>query len=153
MKIYKFIFITAILSSLTACSLQPISVINKKLAKFQYTGNYVTADKTEKHYYQTLSIMPIANSKLHYQVNFSASKVRGRANCAFSGTATEKNGILWLNISNEANKNVTMYIRPNNNKSGVEVFTKKFAERFYMMRYCRGGGSLAGDYLRVLSNG
>ncbi len=148
MKSYKFIFITTILGSLTACSLQPISVINKKLAKFQYTGNYTTAHKTEKHYYQTLSIMPITNSQSHYQVNFSASKVRGRAGCAFSGKAVKKDGVLWLNISNENNKNVAMYIRPTKDKSGVEVFTEKFDERFYMMRYCRGGGSLAGEYFR-----
>lgn len=148
MKSYKFIFITAILGSLTACSLQPISVINKKLAKFQYIGNYTTPHKTEKHYYQTVSIMPIANDKFHYQVEFSATKVRGRAGCAFSGKAVKKDGILWLNISNEDNKNVAMYIRPTKDKSGVEVFTKKFDERFAMMYYCRGGGSLAGEYFR-----
>ncbi len=28
------------------------------------------------------------------------------------------------------------------------VFTKNFDERFMMMRYCRGGASLAGKYLR-----
>ncbi len=148
MQSCKFIFITVILASLTACSVQPMLTISKNLANFYYTGNYTTAHKTAKHYYQTLSIMPIANDKSHYQVEFSATKVRGRAGCAFLGKAVKKEGVLWLNISNEDNKNVAMYIRPTKDKSGVEVFTKKFDERFYMMRYCRGGASLAGEYFR-----
>ncbi len=157
--------------TLTACQTQPIQHTQSKQIKqatkatvektanqdFNYSGQYATAHETKQHYYQTLSIKPITASPQNnkrYQVNFSATKVLGRSGCSFSGTAVEKEGVLWLDISNEANKpnkaskEVAMYIRPMKDKLGVEVFTEKFDERFAMMYYCRGGASLAGDYLK-----
>ncbi len=41
-----------------------------------------------------------------------------------------------------------MYIVPSHDNLGVEVFSKKFDERFKMMLYCSGGASLAGEYLK-----
>ncbi len=122
---------------------------------FNYSGSYATTHKTKLHYHQTLVISPITTStqlsskgNQHYHVEFSASEIRGRAGCSFSGTAVKKKGVLWLNVSNEPNKKFDMYLRPMQDKLGVEVFTKNFDERFMMMRYCRGGASLAGDYLK-----
>ncbi len=154
--------------ALTACQTQPIPTKQNTQSKqqatiqttasraFNYAGQYATAHESKQHYHQTLSITPITTNtqdNKRYQVNFSATKVRGRAGCSFSGTAVEKDGVLWLNVNNEPNKpskekEVAMYLRPTQDNLGVEVFTKNFDERFMMMRYCRGGASLAGDYLK-----
>ncbi len=132
---------------LTACQSVNMIQSNKKTS-FQYSGNYATAYQTKDSYHQTLTISPNSQDNQHYQVVFSATKVRGRAGCSFIGTAMQKDGVLWLNVSNEADKKVAMYLRPTKDKLGIDVFTKNFDERFMMMRYCRGGGSLAGRYLR-----
>ncbi len=117
----------------------------KKQQKFNYEGNYATYYEAEDSYRGTLSILPKGTD---YEVNFSASKVKNRENCRFSGIGSIKNDTLWVNISNEADKEVWMYIAPSHDNLGVEVFTKNFEERFQMMFYCGGGGSLAGKYFK-----
>ncbi len=83
-----------------------------------------------------------------YGVRFSASKVKNREACHFSGIGHIKNDTLWVNISEEKDKEIWMYIVPSHDNLGVEVFTKNFDERFKMMLYCGGGASLAGEYLK-----
>ncbi len=117
----------------------------KKQGDFIYPGKYETFYEKEEEYKQTLSISAKGEN---YQVDFSASKVKGRENCHFSGTAWLENGKLWANISTEENREVLMYIAPTHDNLGVEVFTADFEERFHLMRYCRGGSSLAGDYIK-----
>ncbi len=115
-----------------------------KQKDFDFVGSYSTAKKgdVKGSYQQTISIKPTETTRYDdsYQVSFSASKVRGRAGCSFSGKAVKKDGSLWLNVSNDKSKQVKMY---------VDVFTEKFDERFAMMYYCRGGASLAGEYMKV----
>ena len=41
-----------------------------------------------------------------------------------------------------------MTIRPMNNGNEMNVFTSKFDDRYDLMFFCGGGGSLAGDYRR-----
>ncbi|PID94077.1 MAG: hypothetical protein CSA95_04790 [Bacteroidetes bacterium] len=117
----------------------------KKQRTFHYEGEYETFNEEKGGYTQTLSIHP---KGADYEVIFSASKVKERENCRFSGIANLKKDTLWVNISNEADKEVRMYIAPSHDNLGVEVFTSNFDERFYMMRYCGGGSSLAGKYLK-----
>lgn len=124
-----------------------------KQKDFDFVGSYSTAKKgdVKGSYQQTISIKPTETTRYDdsYQVSFSASKVRGRAGCSFSGKAVKKDGSLWLNVSNDKSKQVKMYLRPLQDKQGVDVFTEKFDERFAMMYYCRGGASLAGEYMKV----
>ncbi|PID68607.1 MAG: hypothetical protein CR968_01265, partial [Flavobacteriia bacterium] len=117
----------------------------KKQRAFDYQGQYETFNEDKGGYTQTLSIQPKANA---YDIVFSASKVKNRENCHFTGVGQVKNDTLWVNISNEKDKEVLMYIAPSHDNIGVEVFTPNFDERFYMMRYCGGGSSLAGKYIK-----
>ncbi|MCG8220938.1 copper resistance protein NlpE N-terminal domain-containing protein [Tenacibaculum finnmarkense genomovar finnmarkense] len=120
--------------------------ILKKQGKFNYQGKYETFNDEKGSYTQTLSIQE--KEKSNYEIIFSASKVKNRENCRFSNIGYVKNDTLWVNISNEKDKEVLMYIAPSHDNLGVEVFTPNFEDRFYMMRYCGGGGSLAGKYLK-----
>ncbi|MDG6882425.1 Uncharacterised protein [Phocoenobacter uteri] len=124
---------------LTACQLNSPT--------FDYNGQYETVSNIKGGYKQTLSIEP---QKKDYLVTFSASKIRGRAACSFSGVAKLKDNQLWLDIRlpNEP-KEILMYIKPIKNNTAVDVFTSNFEERFRMMSYCRGGASLAGEYQRI----
>ncbi|PIF05968.1 MAG: hypothetical protein CSA36_03985, partial [Draconibacterium sp.] len=117
----------------------------KKQGKFNYQGKYETFNEEKGGYIQTLSIQPKGTA---YDIVFSASKVKNRENCRFSGVGQLRNDTLWVNISNEKDKEVLMYIAPSHDNIGVEVFTPNFDERFYMMRYCGGGSSLAGKYIK-----
>ncbi len=119
--------------------------ILKKQGNFNYQGKYETFNEEKGGYTQTLSIQPKGSD---YEIVFSASKVKNRENCRFSGMGSIKNDTLWVNISNEKDKEVLIYIAPSHDNLGVEVFTPNFENRFYMMRYCSGGSSLAGKYIK-----
>ncbi len=127
----------------------------KKQQPFNFAGHYTTAKPNESlnRYHQNLTIYQQGQN---YYVTFDASKVKDRSNCNFVGGAYKKDGSLWINISNEKNKSVLMFLTPNyhstkyQNQPSLEVFTEHFDERFYMMRYCRGGGSLAGNYRKLM---
>lgn len=121
--------------------------ILKKERPFDFSGQYETFTENKEEYKDTLSIRPQGD---HFYVKFSASKVKGREACRFSGTAIHKDNKLWVNISTDKTKEVLMYIKPSHDNLGVEVFTKNFEERFAMMYYCSGGGSLAGKYLKKI---
>ncbi len=115
--------------------------------KISYEGNYEMFISNDSNgYKQYLTIQKEKDN--YYLVTFSASKVRDREACRFSDKGFVKNDTLWVNISNEKNKKVLMYIVPTDDNLGLDVFTKKYDERFYMMRYCNGGGSLAGIYIK-----
>ncbi len=117
----------------------------KKKVKFEFQGTYKTFSEVKGAYYQTLDIDKKADT---YGVRFSASRIKNREACRFSGVGSIKNDTLWVDISNEKKKKVWMYIVPSHDNLGVEVFTKNFDERFQMMLYCGGGSSLAGKYLK-----
>ncbi|MBE7630360.1 copper resistance protein NlpE [Tenacibaculum piscium] len=117
----------------------------KKQRKFIYQGKYKTYYELEDDYKQTLSLLQKGKN---YEVNFSASKVKDRAGCQFSGIGKIKKDTLWVNIANKKDKEILMYIAPSHDNLGVEVFTPNFEERFSMMSYCGGGASLAGKYFK-----
>ncbi|PIE62084.1 MAG: hypothetical protein CSA25_06920 [Desulfobacter postgatei] len=117
----------------------------KKQGKFTYPGRYETFSEGEGAYKQILFISPKGKE---YQVEFSASKVGGVENCHFSGTAWLENGTLWANISTDETQEILMYIVPTHDNLGVDVFTPDFEDRFHLMRYCRGGASLSGEYIK-----
>ncbi len=120
----------------------------KKLLEnsFDYEGVYETFWEEKGSYMQRLSITK-AEKFNEYKVDFTASKVRNREACNFSGMATLNNDSLFVNIGVEG-KTVIMTITPMHDGLGVEVFTKNFDERHEMMLFCRGGASLAGEYIK-----
>ncbi len=119
--------------------------ILKKQGEFSYSGRYETFSAEEGEYRQVLTIAPQGKD---YQINFSASKVGGRENCYFSGIARLRDGKLWANISTDKDREILMSIAPTHDNLGVDVFTPDFAQRFQLMLYCRGGASLAGEYIK-----
>ncbi len=120
---------------------------NEKQTPFMFQGKYATFSEDAKGYKQTLDIFVKKKSR-EYQVEFSASSIKGRANCHFSGVGHLKNDTIWVNIANKKDTEILMYIVPSKDNLGVEVFTKNYEERFQMMLYCGGGASLAGKYLK-----
>ncbi len=120
--------------------------ILKKQRAFDYIGKYETFNEEIGGYTQTLSIQE--NEENSYEIVFSASKVKNSENCSFLGIGHIKKDTLWVDISNEEDKEVMMYIVPSHDNLGVEVFTRDFEERYFMMRYCGGGSSLAGKYIK-----
>ncbi|MBS9774138.1 MAG: copper resistance protein NlpE N-terminal domain-containing protein [Tenacibaculum sp.] len=119
----------------------------KKQQRFNFNGRYETFSEIERGYRQTLDIF-VTKKFNEYPVHFSASKIKGREGCNFSGVGHIKNDTLWVNIAVKKDKKIMMYVVPSHDNLGVEVFTKNFDERFEMMQYCRGGASLAGKYLK-----
>lgn len=127
--------------------LAPFYVLNKiDTSKFNYEGEYAIKSSKEKGaYWQKLSIKKNGNG---YVVNITASEVNGKPSCQFSDGGTIKNDTLFVDMKN-GDKTIPMVIAPTHDQLGVEVFTKKFEDRFQLMYYCSGGGSLAGNYLKT----
>ncbi len=117
----------------------------KKQGNFDYEGKYETFNEENGGYTQTLSIK---REGKNYKVVFSASIVKNKENCIFSGVGSIKNDTIRVNLSKEKNNEILMYIAPSHDNLGVEVFTKNLEERFAIMSYCGGGASLAGKYMK-----
>ncbi len=131
--------------TLTEGETAPFYNLKKMPENFVYEGVYETFSETKGAYMQRLTISQEQNNE--YKVDFTASKVKNRENCRFSGKGTLKNDTLFVNIGTKG-KVVTMSITPKHDGLGVDVFTPNFEERFQMMVFCKGGGSLAGEYLK-----
>ncbi len=113
---------------------------------FDYEGVYETFSEEKGAYMQRLTIAKTEKFN-EYQVDFTASKIKNREACQFSGKATLNNDSLFVNIGIEG-KTVIMTITPTHDGLGVDVFTKNFDERHQMMLFCGGGASLAGAYIK-----
>lgn len=124
----------------------------QKQISFDYPGRYETFNEEKGGYTQSLTLTALGGNE--YKAVFSATKVKGREGCHFSGIGELKNDTLWFNISNEKGGKVPMYIAPSHDNLGVNVFTSHDEDRFMMMYYCQGGASLAGSYLKnTISDG
>ncbi|MFK7001069.1 copper resistance protein NlpE [Flavobacterium oreochromis] len=121
-------------------------ILNKQ-KKYDYAGRYDIFYNSNENYKQTVSISPEKNQ---YKLVFSASKIKNKENCSFTGYGEVKNDTLWVNISNDSKQKVWMYVVPSHDNLGIEVFTPKYEDRFKMMYYCGGGGSLAGKYFKSI---
>ncbi len=117
----------------------------RREGRFIYEGVYETFSEIPDGYMQRLTITE--QTATEYIVDFTASKVKNRPGCSFSGKGTLKNDTLFVNIGIDG-ETVIMTIRPTHDGLGVDVFTKEFEERFQMMVFCRGGASLAGEYIK-----
>ncbi len=110
-------------------------------------GNYRTFSEDPEAYWQSLSISHLNGNQ--YKVDFSASLVKNRPGCSFEGVGTLEDGILAVKIPWKENTKPIMEIKKTDDRLGLDVFTKKFENRFALMIYCSGGASLAGEYLKT----
>ncbi len=108
-------------------------------------GEYQTFSEDPEAYWQSLSISHLSGNQ--YKVDFSASLVKDRPGCSFEGVAALKDGILTVDLPWKEHTKPIMEIKKTDDGLGLDVFTKKFENRFAMMFYC-GGASLAGEYLK-----
>ncbi len=116
---------------------------------FSYEGTYesLPAKHYLEGYKQSLTIKKQENDK--YEVKFLGSIVNGVRGCSFIGKGVIKNDTLWVDVSLEdEDKEILMIIIPTHDQLGVDVFTKNYDERFRLMLFCNGGGSLAGEYIK-----
>ncbi|WP_018674836.1 copper resistance protein NlpE [Riemerella columbina] len=127
--------------------LAPFYILNKvDTSKFNYEGEYaINSSKEKGAYWQKLSIKKEVKG---YLVSFTASEVNGKEACRFSDYGTIKSDTLFVDMKS-GGKTIPMAIAPTHDQLGVEVFTKNFENRFQLMYYCSGGGSLAGNYLKT----
>lgn len=128
-------------------TLAPHYVLHKRKA-FDFSGNYTLLGCDDpKGYQQSLSIKPEGEA---YRVDFTASKIKDKANCSFSDLGTVRNDTLFVALS-KPNEGVLMCIAPSHDQLGVEVFTQDFDKRYALMWYCAGGGSLGGSYRKSVA--
>lgn len=111
---------------------------------YDYAGHYALSGEEVGGYRQTLSISP---EGAHYRVAFDASLIKGSAGCSFGELASLERDTLFVHLP-KPHEGMTMYIAPSHDQQGVEVFTTRLDDRFALMWYCSGGGSLAGTYQR-----
>lgn len=111
-----------------------------------FEGEYVLGETAKGAYSQTLSISAAGNNTAQITIAQSGGKGKG---CNFSGKGHLINNQIEVDLK-EINPelNATMVIRMNNEKDGVNLFTSKFDQRYDLMYFCGGGGSLAGDYIK-----
>ncbi len=134
-------------------NMAPLYTLKKRrVGRFPFEGVYETFSEIQDGYMQRFTIKKQTANE--YTVDFTASKVRNRAGCSFSGKGILKKDTLFVNIGIDG-ETVMMTIRPTHDGLGVDVFTKEFEQRFQMMLFCRGGSSLAGEYIKktITANG
>ncbi len=144
---------TVILFILLSCSFYSCvnnsNISNSYQETFSYKGTYesLPANHYLEGYKQSLTIKKQENNK--YEIEFWGSKVNGVRGCSFIGEGVVKNDTLWVDVSLEdEGREILMTITPNHDQLGVDVFTKNYDERFRLMLFCNGGGSLAGEYVK-----
>ncbi|EGJ71651.1 hypothetical protein Bcop_1456 [Bacteroides coprosuis DSM 18011] len=117
------------------------------LVSDSFAGKYVMGDiQDPKSYRQNLIITPINENEVNVIVN---SEGAGKG-CEFSGRGKLVNNQIEVSLNEQHNKmQSTLVIRPNNEKTGLFLFTSTFDDRYDLMYFCGGGGSLAGDYIKV----
>jgi hypothetical protein len=160
MKTYLYLFL--LYYCLTACSpeskQQPDititaspttttdSLITQKPTKIlnnTHLGEYLWQEDPQG-YFQTVKVTQ--GTRGEYEVSFSASVIKGKPGCTFTGKGSIVNDTLKVPIEWRKKKvNMTIFVKGDT----VKVFTENFEDRFALNYYCTGGGSLAGDYYRV----
>lgn len=114
-----------------------------------FEGTYTLGGEEKGSYQQTLTIKDAGNSLLNVNITQTGGKGDG---CEFSGQGKIVNNQIEINLKDiNPDLNATMVIRPLDDESGVNVFTSRFDDRYDLMNFCGGGGSLAGDYIKATS--
>jgi hypothetical protein len=119
------------------------SVAEPVIERQPYAGDYISGEYPDG-YYQVLKISWKTINQ--YNVSFTASQVRGKAACSFSGAGSIVNDTLKVPVEwNDKTVQMTLFLR----NDTVMVFTENFDDRFAVNYFCSGGASLIGDYART----
>lgn len=112
----------------------------------KFVGTYNCGSDEKGAYKQMLTITKINDRRVEVAIAQTGGSGKG---CEFKGQGTIVNNQIEINMKdvNPDMKSV-MTIRPMNNGNEMNVFTSKFDDRYDLMFFCGGGGSLAGDYRR-----
>lgn len=124
--------------------------ILKKTAEMladKFAGKYTYGSDEKGAYAQTLTITKISDKKVNVAISQTGGAGKG---CEFKGEGKIVNNQIEVNMKdvNPDMKSV-MTIRPTDNDGKtLNVFTSSFEDRYDLMFFCGGGGSLAGDYTK-----
>lgn len=112
-----------------------------------FAGKYVMGNLDDpKAYRQNLIITPINQKEVNVVIN---SEGAGKG-CEFSGRGQIINNQIELKLSEQHEKmSSIMVIRPSTEENALFLFTSQFDDRYDLMYFCGGGGSLMGDYIKV----
>lgn len=114
-----------------------------------FEGSYTLGGEEKGSYRQTLTIKAAENNLLDVSIAQTGGKGDG---CEFSGKGQIINNQIEIKLKTvDPEMNGTMVIRPLNEGNGLNVFTSRFDDRYELMNFCGGGGSLAGDYIKTAS--
>lgn len=116
----------------------------KPLDDSYFAGDYLLEGDTVG-YTQKLTIKALSDKTVNIDINFSGSS----KGCTFSGNGKIINDQIEVNL-HEVNTefNSVMIIRPIS-KDHLFVSTARFDDRYDLNYFCGGGGSLAGEYIKV----
>lgn len=111
-----------------------------------FNGIYSMGDlNSDNGYVQTLDISPISSSKV--MVEFSGEG-DGRS-CSFKGEGVVVNGHIEIDLAPLNNKMNSKVIIQFIGEQQIKVSSSRKLDRFDLMYFCSGGGSLAGEYTLV----
>lgn len=114
-----------------------------------FEGTYTLGGEEKGSYQQTLTIKAAEKDLLDVTIAQTGGKGKG---CEFSGKGQIVNNQIEIKLKTvNPEMNGTLVIRPLDDESGVNVFTSRFDDRYELMNFCGGGGSLAGDYVKAAS--
>lgn len=117
------------------------------LTRADFAGNYVLGDLDEpESYRQLLSITPVEGSE---EVLVKVTSEGAGKGCEFSAEGLLVNNQIEVDLTQlHEEMTATLTIRFTG-KDTLLLFSSRFDQRFALMYFCGGGGSLAGDYVRV----
>lgn len=115
----------------------------KPLEPKTLNGNYIQGE-VGKGYYQTLTLTHIANNEFEVAVTFKAATQKG---CEFKGKGNLVNNRIEVNLK-DSNPDLKAIMAISFKDKIATVSTSKFNERYDLMYFCGGGGTLGGDYKR-----
>lgn len=124
-------------------------VFNKAtpLSVADFAGTYHQGNAARGAYRQSLVIAPAENGKVAVTITKTGGKAKG---CDFRGEGRIVNNQIEVNLKDlNPALDAVMVIRPLNEGNGLNVFSSKFEQRYDLMYFCSGGGTLAGDYIKA----
>ncbi len=118
----------------------------KPMTVADFTGTYRQGDTDKGAYGQNLVIAPAANGNVSVSITQTGGKGKG---CDFRGEGRIVNDQIEVKLKTQhPGLDAVMVIRPLPEGNGLNVFSSKFDQRYDLMYFCGGGGTLAGDYVR-----
>ena len=116
-----------------AYTLKPVTPLDAA----SFAGQYALKDDNGDA--QTLAITAEGNDMARVEVK--------SRDCEFQGAGRVVNDVIELPFKTGGpDQAAVMIIRPTQNKGELALFTSDYDERYTLNYFCRGGGTLAGEY-------